>query len=202
MLKVSGAELKEWLECAATMFNQIDPTSTAQQELVSTAFPSYNFDIIDGVKYEIDVSQPARYQGNCELINESAQRITSLTYAGQAVDDEMEFLIASNNYRAGGGGNFPGTGGEHVVIEAPDANRGILANYIRELSTANGAVNPSADNNWRFATVASDVALNIVFRVPDNDRVAAFIAAKQNFPMTKVGVDERGAIYKIDLSTQ
>jgi len=200
VLKVSGAELKEWLECTTSMFNQIDPTSSDQQELISTSFPSYNFDVIDGVQYQIDVTQPARYQGNCELVNENAQRITNLIFEGLPVSDDMEFLIASNNYRAGGGGSFPGTGGNHVVIEAPDANRDVLANYIRELSAINGTVNPNADNNWRFATIASNVALNIVFRVPDTELVSAFVAAKQNFPMNKVGVDERGAIYQIDLS--
>ncbi|MGL1957113.1 MAG: bifunctional 2',3'-cyclic-nucleotide 2'-phosphodiesterase/3'-nucleotidase [Colwellia sp.] len=200
VLKVSGAELKEWLECTTSMFNQIDPTSSLQQELISTSFPSYNFDVIDGVQYQIDVTQPARYQGNCELVDENAQRITNLIFEGLPVSDDMEFLIASNNYRAGGGGSFPGTGGSHVVIEAPDANRDVLANYIRELSVTNGTVNPSADNNWRFATIGSNVALNIVFRVPDTNRVSAFVVAKQDFPMSKVGVDERGAIYQIDLS--
>lgn len=202
VLKVTGAELKEWLECTTTMFNQIDTTSSEQQELVSTEFPSYNFDVIDGVQYQIDVSKPARYKGNCELINDTSERIINLTFAGEPVSNEKEFLVASNNYRAGGGGNFTGTGGEHVVIEAPDAIRFILANYIRELSSDEGGVNPSADKNWRFATIASDIDLNVVFRAPDTERVAAFISTKQNATMTKIGVDERGAIYRIDLSAQ
>ncbi|WP_340677255.1 bifunctional 2',3'-cyclic-nucleotide 2'-phosphodiesterase/3'-nucleotidase [Paraglaciecola sp.] len=202
VLKVSGSELKEWLECSAGMFNQIDVTSSQQQELVSASFPTYNFDIIDGVEYQIDVSQPARYASGCVLENTEAQRITNLTFNGEVISAEMEFLVASNNYRAGGGGNFPGTGGEHVVIEAPDANRDVLANYIRQLSQGAGTVNPSADNNWRFAEINSDIELNIVFRVPDTERVASFVSAKQYFPMTKVGSDAKGAIYQIDLSNQ
>ncbi len=200
VLKVSGAELREWLECSAGMFNQIDLNSTAAQELVSTEFPTYNFDIIDGVSYQIDVSQPARYANGCQLLDADAQRIVDLQFEGAPVTDEMSFLIASNNYRAGGGGNFPGTGGEHVVIEAPDANRDVLANYIRTLSANGGAVNPSADNNWRFKTLAPSVSLNVIFRVPDTQRVADFVAAKQLFPTTKTGVDERGAIYRLDLT--
>ncbi|MDN4502591.1 bifunctional 2',3'-cyclic-nucleotide 2'-phosphodiesterase/3'-nucleotidase [Alteromonadaceae bacterium BrNp21-10] len=202
VLKITGSELKEWLECSAGMFNQIDVTSSAQQELVSSSFPTYNFDIIDGVQYQIDVSQPARYTSACVLENTDAQRISNLSFNGELVTAEMDFLIASNNYRAGGGGNFPGTGGEHVVIEAPDANRDVLANYIRQLSQSVGTVNPSADNNWRFANIDSNVELNIVFRVPDTERVASFVSDKQYFPTTKVGTDANGAIYQIDLSSQ
>ncbi|NTS75679.1 bifunctional 2',3'-cyclic-nucleotide 2'-phosphodiesterase/3'-nucleotidase [Catenovulum sp. SM1970] len=200
VLKVSGEQLKQWLECSAGMFNQVDPNSSEQQELVSIQFPTYNFDVIDGVEYQIDVTSAARYENGCKLVDESAERIKNLTYQGQAVTDDMTFLIASNNYRAGGGGNFPGTGGDHVVIKAPDANRDVLANYIRQLSTTNGTVNPTADNNWSFAQIDTEAELNVVFRVPDTERVANFVAEKQQKPMVKTATDERGAIYKIDLT--
>lgn len=202
VLKVSGAELADWLECAAGMFNQIDANSSAQQELISTSFPTYNFDVIDGVKYQIDVTQPARFASGCVLDNTDAHRITGLTFNDEPVTADMEFLIASNNYRAGGGGSFPGTGGEHVVIEAPDANRDVLANYIRKLSSDGGAVNPSADNNWQLAVIDTAVDLNVIFHSPDTDRVATFIAEQQLLPMTKVGVSERGAIYQVNLKAQ
>ncbi|MGV2794758.1 bifunctional 2',3'-cyclic-nucleotide 2'-phosphodiesterase/3'-nucleotidase, partial [Clostridium perfringens] len=58
---VTGAELKEWLEWSAGQFNRIDPAGTQEQALVNYDFPTYNFDVIDGVTYQIDVTQPAKY---------------------------------------------------------------------------------------------------------------------------------------------
>lgn len=50
-------------------FNQIDPTSTRAQSLINWNFRTYNFDVIDGVSYQIDVTQPARYDEECQLIH-------------------------------------------------------------------------------------------------------------------------------------
>ncbi|WP_082354062.1 bifunctional 2',3'-cyclic-nucleotide 2'-phosphodiesterase/3'-nucleotidase [Marinagarivorans algicola] len=199
VVKINGDELTQWLECAAGMFNQIDTTSSEPQELISTRFPTYNFDVIDGVTYQIDVTQPARYAEGCTLDNEAAQRIINLTFNDEPVTTDMEFLVATNNYRAGGGGSFPGTGGEHVVIEAPDANRDVLANYIRSLSAENGTVNPSADNNWQIARINSATELNIIFYAPDTKRVSDFINKQQLYPIRYIKASERGAMYNINL---
>lgn len=70
VVKASGADVKEWLECSAGQYNQIDVNSNKPQELINwDGFRTYNFDIIDGVNYQVDVSQPARYDGECTLIN-------------------------------------------------------------------------------------------------------------------------------------
>ncbi|MCV5473793.1 5'-nucleotidase C-terminal domain-containing protein, partial [Escherichia coli] len=57
VMKVSGKEVKEWLECSAGQFNQIDPASSKPQSLINwDGFRTYNFDVIDGVNYQIDVT--------------------------------------------------------------------------------------------------------------------------------------------------
>lgn len=61
ILKVTGAQLKEWLEMSAGQFNTIDPTSKEPQQLVNPNYRTYNFDVIDGVTYEFDVTQPNKY---------------------------------------------------------------------------------------------------------------------------------------------
>lgn len=76
VVKASGKEVKEWLECSAGQFNQIDIHSNKPQSLINwDDFRTYNFDVIDGVNYQIDVSQPARYGGECQMVNPQAERI-------------------------------------------------------------------------------------------------------------------------------
>ena len=59
VVKATGEELKEWLECSAGMFKQIDPTSDKPQSLLDwDGFRTYNYDVIDGVNYEFDLTQP------------------------------------------------------------------------------------------------------------------------------------------------
>ena len=67
-VKLSGAQVREWLEMSAGMFRQIDPKGPAEQELMNDAFVSYNFDSMEGVSYAIDVTQPARYAPRGPLV--------------------------------------------------------------------------------------------------------------------------------------
>ncbi len=100
-MKVKGKEVHEWLECSAGQFNQIDVNSTKPQSLLNwDNFRTYNFDVIDGVNYQIDVTQPPKYDASCNVINPDSQRIVNLTYNGKPVDPKQDFIIATNNYRA------------------------------------------------------------------------------------------------------
>ncbi|MEH0690161.1 bifunctional 2',3'-cyclic-nucleotide 2'-phosphodiesterase/3'-nucleotidase [Vibrio cholerae] len=199
-MKVSGHEVKEWLECSAGQFKQIDTNSSAAQSLIDwDGFRTYNFDVIDGVNYQIDVTQPAKYDGNCNVINEDAERIVGLTYQGKAIDLKQPFIIATNNYRAYSN-KFPGTGAEFVAFDSPDENRSVVAAYITRVSEENGEFVPSADNNWSFAPIQSAKKLDIRFETSPGDKAAKFIADKGQYPMTFVENDDVGfAVYQIDL---
>ncbi|MEM7488615.1 MAG: bifunctional 2',3'-cyclic-nucleotide 2'-phosphodiesterase/3'-nucleotidase, partial [Pseudomonadota bacterium] len=145
-VKVTGAQVKDWLERSAGMFNQIAP-GAEDATLLNPDFPSYNFDVMDGVEYQIDLSQPAKFDSDGALVNPDAERIVNLTHDGAPIDPDAEFVIATNNYRAGGGGSFPGADGSTIIVEAPDTNRDVIVRYIVE----QGTISPSADANWTFA---------------------------------------------------
>lgn len=201
VVKATGEQLKEWLECSAGMFKQIDPTSDKPQSLIDwEGFRTYNFDVIDGVNYEYDLTKPARYDGECKLINPESHRVVNLTYQGKPVDPKAEFLIATNNYRAYGN-KFPGTGDKHIVYASPDESRQILADYIKATSEKEGSVNPNADKNWRFVPITGNDKLDVRFETSPSEQAAKFIAEKAQYPMKQVGTDEIGfAVYQIDLS--
>jgi len=169
-LKISGAEVREWLEMSAGQFRQIDPKGAPEQNLINPEFRSYNFDTLDGVSYEIDISQPARYSVEGKLLAPAAHRIVNLRYQGQPIDEKADFLIVTNNYRASGGGGFPGLSAERIVIDSPDENREAVVSYLASVKN----FNPSADGNWRVLPVpgvklrfiSGSAAIKYLDRVP------------------------------------
>ncbi len=149
VVKLSGAQLREWLEMSAQAFNRIDPAGPPEQPLLNPGFPSYNFDTIDGVSYRIDVTQPARYDRSGKLVAPQARRIVDLRFEGRPIDDAAEFAVVTNNYRASGGGAFPALDGRNIILQAPDENREALLQFLQ----AEGTVRPAADRNWSLVPV-------------------------------------------------
>ncbi|PAE44476.1 bifunctional 2',3'-cyclic-nucleotide 2'-phosphodiesterase/3'-nucleotidase [Bacillus sp. 7884-1] len=153
-LLLNGKELKNYLEWTATNFNQINPAETKEQPLINKDFPDYNFDTIDGVTYEVDVTQPLRYDSKGTIVaNPEANRIKNLMYNGQPVTDDMKFVIATNNYRASSPIINPG--GAKTIYASADESRQVVMNYIIN----NKVINPSADQNWKLASLNANVNL-------------------------------------------
>lgn len=140
-VKIDGKGLKAWLERSAGRFNRIDPAKSEPQELINRKFVGYNFDVLQGdLRYEIDVTQP------------EGSRIRGLRHRGKPVDDAQPFLVVTNNYRASGGGHFPGLDGSNIVLSAPDANRDVLIGWVKERKHLTRTQDGS-DRSWRFAPV-------------------------------------------------
>jgi 2',3'-cyclic-nucleotide 2'-phosphodiesterase / 3'-nucleotidase len=147
---VTGAQVREWLEMSAGQFRRVDPNGPPRQPLLDERFRSFNFDTIDGVSYEFDLTQPARYDGNGKLVAPDAHRVQALSFGGKPIAPEAKFIVATNNYRAFGGGGFPGLDGRNVVLDAPDENRQVLVDH---LAAAGAPIEPRADGNWRIRPV-------------------------------------------------
>lgn len=187
-VKVTGAGIKNWLEKAANRFNQIDVTKTTAQELVGS-FPGYNFDMFTNmdISYQIDVTQPVN------------SRIVNLMYKGVAIDPTAEFIVATNNYRASGGGGFPGLDGSNIIYASPDANRDVLIAYIKALKNIKRTSN-GADRSWSFKKVTT--AGPVIFRSAQNVLSLAGDAGLSNVSLYQAddGSGKSLSIYQIDLA--
>ena len=182
ILKVNGAQLKEWLEMSAGQFNTIDPNNNQPQNLINTDYRTYNFDVIDGVTYEFDITQPNKYDREGKLANPNASRVRNLKYQGKEIDPNQEFIVVTNNYRSNG--NFPGVREASLNRLLNLENRQAIINYI--LAVKN--INPSADQNWHFADtikgldlrfLTADKAKNLIST--DGDIVYLAASAQEGF---------------------
>jgi len=187
-VKVNGVEIKAWLETAAKRFNRIDPTKTSAQRLISR-FPAYNFDMFTSkdVSYEIDVTQPAN------------SRIKNLKYKGTAISQNQEFIVATNSYRANGGGNFPALDGSKTIFTSADPIRNILIQYIKAKKNINRRSNGS-DRSWRFTRVTT--AGTVTFTSARGRLSLAQSAGLRNVSLNQVddGSGRGLSVYAIDLS--
>lgn len=201
-LKITGKELRLWLECSAGMFAHIDTNYFDDQPLLNWGnFRSYNFDMIDGVTYEIDVTKRRHFDENCKELNPDSYRITKLQYQGREVLDEQKFLVATNNYRATGG-KFPGANKSNVAFVAPDTNRQILINYIRTQSKKNGFVEAMPDGNWKFKSIPNAKKLKVYFETSPSQKAKLYLKRKSIYNINQInGLDDEGfARYYIELN--
>jgi 2',3'-cyclic-nucleotide 2'-phosphodiesterase / 3'-nucleotidase len=195
-VKVSGSELLDWLETAAVRFAQIDVAKTVDQPLINPGMPGFNFDVVTDprITYEIDVSQPLPAIGA-----KAGGRIKNLRFEGQPLDLAAEFIVATNNYRASGGGNFPGLDGTKTIYASPDASRDVLIAYIKKVGSLTRVQNGS-DRSWRFAKIAT--AGRVIFSSGQNALPKAVAAGLTNVSLVAQddGSGKMLSTYAVDLS--
>ncbi|WP_407553668.1 5'-nucleotidase C-terminal domain-containing protein [Streptomyces sp. Pv4-95] len=135
---LTGAQLRAYLEFSARYYvrtaagGPVDPAKLTNAD----GTPDYNYDAVSGVAYEIDVAKPV------------GQRIGKLTFEGAPVDDAARFVLAVNNYRAGGGGNFPHVASAEQVWSTSDEIRNLIIGWVQE----SGEIDPArfASEEWRL----------------------------------------------------
>ncbi len=133
VLEVTGAQLKEALEHSARYFKPYEPGKTAA-ELVDEKIPGYNFDIAEGVEYDLDISQPF------------GARIRNLRFRGQPVRPEQKFRLATNNYRVNGGGGYTMYKGAPVVWRSSEEIRELIIGWVER----HKSVPTEPTGNWRL----------------------------------------------------
>jgi 2',3'-cyclic-nucleotide 2'-phosphodiesterase/3'-nucleotidase len=183
-VKIDGATLKAWLEKSAERFNRIDPQAQGEQLLINNRYPGFNFDQFQGgVHYLIDLSRPA------------GERIEKLSYQGQPVSSSQTFIVVTNNYRASGGGRFPGLDGSNIVLASPDGTRDILAQWLKAHPALNADDLPRS--SWRFAPLKTRGA--VVFTSARDKQAVAAADGLHTIRQLRDNGDGT-AVYAIDLS--
>ncbi|MBC3935891.1 bifunctional 2',3'-cyclic-nucleotide 2'-phosphodiesterase/3'-nucleotidase [Undibacterium rugosum] len=188
-VKIKGSDLKNWLETAAKQFGQINPALKTEQDLVPDYSAIYNYDVFyadnNALLYQIDVTKPV------------GSRIVNLQYAGKTVADSDDFIVATNDYRASGGGSVPGIDGSKTIIKSPDANQAVVSDFVKKQGTVTFAKNGSG-RSWSFVKVSTQGPV-ILRSAPGKLSVATNLGLPQ--VVSEGSLDASGyAKYAIDLS--
>jgi 2',3'-cyclic-nucleotide 2'-phosphodiesterase (5'-nucleotidase family) len=147
-VKISGQQLREYLEHSARYFRTYEPG----RPIINDSVPGYNFDVVSGVVYHIDLSRPA------------GQRIRGLAYEGRIVQPTDSFTMAVNSYRQVGGGGYSMLAGARVVYDRGEDIRELLVEEIRRARTLQPASyhRPS----WAIIPDQARAAARAVFAPP------------------------------------
>jgi len=132
-LELTGQQLKDALEHSARYFRPFEPGKNLS-ELVDQRIPGYDFDMAEGVTYELDITKP---QG---------QRIQNLKFKGQPLLPTQKLRVVTNNYRVNGGGGYTMYKGAPVVYRSSEEVRELIIDWVER----NKKIPSEADNNWRI----------------------------------------------------
>ncbi|WP_073389616.1 bifunctional metallophosphatase/5'-nucleotidase [Jatrophihabitans endophyticus] len=156
-IQFTGAQVRAYLEFSARYFKQVSGTGPFTADQLTNAVtptapggtPDYNYDIMGGfdapLTYDIDVAQPA------------GSRILNLAYGGTPVADGDQFVIAINNYRASGGGNFPGVTTAPVLYNAQVAITQLLIQWVTDHKTVDPSLFSTID--WRLVSGGTPITV-------------------------------------------
>ncbi|WP_164976203.1 bifunctional metallophosphatase/5'-nucleotidase [Oleiharenicola lentus] len=133
LVEATGAQVKAALEHAARYYRPYEAGKTAA-ELADRSVPLYNFDIAEGVAYEIDLRRPV------------GDRVLNLTYQGQPLAPDRKLKVAINNYRYNGGGGYAMFKEAKVLARSSTEIRDLIIDWVERHGTI--PAEPSA--NWRL----------------------------------------------------
>lgn len=133
VIRITGADLKAALEKSALYFDVKDGELIVNPSFEKPKPQHYNYDMWEGIQYTLDISRPA------------GERVTELNYKDEPVKSDASYDVVMNNYRAGGGGNYPMFKGKPVLREIQRDMTEILADYFQK----HGIIHATCNHNWR-----------------------------------------------------
>lgn len=133
VVEVTGAQLKAALEYSARYFLPYAEGKTAA-DLVDRSVPAYNFDVAEGVSYDIDLRRP------------TGDRIQNLRFQGEPLAPDKKLRLATNNYRYNGGGGYAMLKGAPVLLRSSEEIRDIIIGWVEH----HGEIPTEPTNNWRL----------------------------------------------------
>jgi 2',3'-cyclic-nucleotide 2'-phosphodiesterase/3'-nucleotidase len=142
VLSGNGRMVREALENAAHYFLTCQ-AGCAGEHLINPRVIGYNFDMAEGISYEIDLTQP------------EGHRIVNLRRHGKLLADDQPVRIAVNNFRAGGSGGYAMFPGAPVVWRSHEEIRDMMVRYY----SAGHTLPAVPENNWRVEPAAARAAL-------------------------------------------
>jgi 2',3'-cyclic-nucleotide 2'-phosphodiesterase/3'-nucleotidase len=144
-LALTGAQVADWLEQSATVFRRIDP-GVQDAPLLDAKVPAFTFDMIPGLNYAVNLSQPARLDALGRLANPEARRIIGLSLDGRPLASDAQVILVTNSHRASlFAAAQPGPPPE-VILSDGTRTQQALAQYVR----AQGSVGLPPRRNWHF----------------------------------------------------
>jgi 2',3'-cyclic-nucleotide 2'-phosphodiesterase/3'-nucleotidase len=137
VLEVTGQQLKDALEHSAKYFRPYEP-GKSPAELVDEKIPAYNFDIAEGVTYDLNISKPV------------GARIENLQFQGKPLAPAQKLRLAINNYRANGGGGYTMYKGAPVVYRSSEGIRELIIEWLGNWVERYQKIPTEPDNNWKI----------------------------------------------------
>ena len=128
-----GRMVREALENAARYFHSWPEASCDAGPLLDRAIPGYNYDMAQGVEYEIDLTRPV------------GSRVRNLRYRGAPLEDDEPLRIALSCHRAAGSAGYSMFRGAKVVYRSGREIRDLLAEYWG----VRGRLPEKPGGNWR-----------------------------------------------------
>ena len=130
----TGAMLRAALENAARYFQSCPTPSCGTGDLIDNKFMGFNYDMAEGVAYEVDLRKPA------------GQRIVNLRYKGAPLTDLQPLTIALNNYRAAGSAGYGMFKNAKILWQSNDAIRDLIVEYYKKKKS----FPTTASGNWKI----------------------------------------------------
>lgn len=133
VIEVTGQQLKDALEHSAKYFRAYEP-GKQPSDLVDEKIPAFNFDIAEGVTYDLDITKPV------------GQRIQNLRFRGQPLKPEQKLKLAVNNYRVNGGGGYTMYKDAPIVERSSEEIRDLIIDWVEH----HKQIPAEPTNNWKI----------------------------------------------------